>query len=741
MRWSNVAVIFRREVRDQVRDRRTLFMIFVLPILLYPLLGYGMVQFAATLEQKPRTVVVVGAEHLPGSPRLLNEQRDGFDPSLFDRTADAERLIVRLEPASGAWGDASRRLTLLHRGDASAAVIVPDDLAAQLTREGRIEFPIAYNSVDEPSQITYLRIKELLERWEKKIVQARLQRDRKSASYAEPIRVKLEDAATPHEVGNTVWSRLFPFLLVIMALTGAFYPAVDLCAGEKERGTMETLLISPASRSEIVVGKFLTVMLASVLTALLNLVSMGLTGLRMASQVSSLGATPGRRAAGLAAATLSPPSLQAAFWMLVLLIPLAAFFGAICVALAVLARSMKEGQYYMTPLYLVSMPLIFLSLAPEIELNLFYSLVPITGVALLLKALILGSYDVAFRYFLFVLVPMLIYAAVALRWAIDQFQREDVLFREAERFSLGIWIRHLYRDREPTPTGAEALLCFALILTSSWFLMMYLSTQEAATSLGAVAAGQLFILIPPVLMAMLLASSPARTLRLAWPRPRHLLMAIALAFTLNPLVNELQPYVEHLFPISHTLREVLGQLMGRSTGIGTAIAVFALLPAVCEEFAFRGFILSGLERQHRTRSAILLSALMFGFLHVLMSLFQQLFNATLLGIVLGLLAVRSRSILPGIVFHFLNNAMGVGRGFLLENAGDAAFIGWIYRNPSDGLYHGVWVALGAVLSCGLLYSLWRRKPEPAGEFEADPSPVELSDLERREMAQPGMTRG
>src|ERR1700756_2671821 len=103
MRWSNTLVIFRREVRDQFRDRRTLFMIFVLPILLYPLLGYGMVKFAATLEQKPRTVVVVGAEHLPRSPRLLDEAGHGFDPSLFDAPEDAERLVVRAEPDSGPW--------------------------------------------------------------------------------------------------------------------------------------------------------------------------------------------------------------------------------------------------------------------------------------------------------------------------------------------------------------------------------------------------------------------------------------------------------------------------------------------------------------------------------------------------------------------------------------------------------------------------------------------------------------
>src|SRR5262249_11095646 len=282
---------------------------------------------------------------------------------------------------------------MIHPGGVSAVMRIPPDVAERLLRDGDVKIPITYNSVDEPSQITYLRLREMLARWKERIVQVRLQRDRKSEDYAEPVRVVAQGVATPSEVGGSVWSRLFPFLLVIMALTGAFYPAVDLCAGEKERGTMETLLISPASRSEIVVGKFLTIMLASVLTAVLNLVSMGLTGLRMAQQVGTLAGTPGRRA-GLAAAGLAAPTLHGALWMLILLIPLAAFFGAICLALAVLARSMKEGQYYMTPLYLISMPLIFLSLAPEIELDLFYSLVPITGVALLLRALILGGYDV-----------------------------------------------------------------------------------------------------------------------------------------------------------------------------------------------------------------------------------------------------------------------------------------------------------------------------------------------------------
>ena len=101
MRWSNLFIIFRREVRDQIRDRRTLFMIFVLPILLYPILGIGVSKFAIALEQKPRVVVVVGTEFLPQTPAMLNTTGDGFNPALFDTPAEADRLVVQLESATG----------------------------------------------------------------------------------------------------------------------------------------------------------------------------------------------------------------------------------------------------------------------------------------------------------------------------------------------------------------------------------------------------------------------------------------------------------------------------------------------------------------------------------------------------------------------------------------------------------------------------------------------------------------
>ncbi|HKM52312.1 MAG TPA: ABC transporter permease subunit/CPBP intramembrane protease [Isosphaeraceae bacterium] len=718
MNWSNLTVIFRREVLDQLRDRRTLFMIFVFPILLYPILGFGVLKVVAAMEKNPRVVVIVGAENLPKNEPLLSVEGNRFNSALFDSPLEASLLEVKQEKCEGAWATSEGCQQAVRDGLTSAVMIVPADLPAQFRDKNDVRIPIVYRSVDEPSQITYLRLREVLDRWKRGIVEARMKADRLPQGYAQPIEVRGLDVATEQEVGGSVWSRIFPFLLVMMSLTGAFYPAVDLCAGEKERGTMETLLISPATRAEIVLGKFLTVMLASVTTAVLNLVSMGLTGLFMAQRSAPLLLDSNQRGG---TAGITAPSLHSAVWIVLLLIPLAAFFSAVCVALAALARSMKEGQYYMTPLYLVCLPLIFLTVVPEIKLNLFYSLVPITGVALLLRALIMGDYHTAGQFFIPVLVPTLVYAWVALRWAIDQFQREEVLFREAERFSLGHWLKHLVRDRLPTPTSAQATLCFALILSSSWFLLQYMAVKGIGSSLAAIAAGQFLILFPPLIMAVMLTSAPGQTLRLRWPAPRYLAFAIALAVVINPLVRQLGHLVETWFPISSLIKESLAQVISQSPELWVTTGVFALLPAICEEFAFRGFILSGLEHQRRTRSAILLSALMFGFLHVLLSLFQQLFNAALLGIVLGLLAVRSRSIVPGILFHFLNNTLAVTQGRWVGGLESAGLSSWLFRDPAEGLYHGFWLTLSLVCSMLLFYYLW--KIDRPDHLEDDPLAV------------------
>ncbi|RUL87210.1 ABC transporter permease subunit/CPBP intramembrane protease [Tautonia sociabilis] len=718
MRWSRIRLIFGRELRDQLRDRRTIFMIFVLPVLLYPILGFTVKTLAEAFDNTVRRVVVVGAEYLPDEPPLLTEGEGGFlrfDPGLFDG-GGSPPLLIEPVPPGGRWDDPQQQLAALRNGEADVIVDIPAEVRGQITRLERPTFKIAYLRSDEQSLATYQVVEDVIARWQDAIVARRLAADEKPAEYVAPVEVEAVDLARQvlgsSASGVSVWARLFPFLLVMMALTGAFYPAVDLCAGEKERGTMETLLISPALRSEIVVGKFLTVMAASAGTALLNLASMGLTMAVLGPQLAAGAAGPGSPMDELA-----PPSPIALAWIVVLLIPLSGFFSAVCLALAVLARSMKEGQYYMTPLYLISLPLIFLTLMPGVDLNPFYSLVPITGVSLLLKKLILEQYVEARPYFLPVLLSTIVYGLIALRWAVGQFRTEQVLFREAERFDLGSWVRHLVRDRGPVPSGGQAVACFAIILALSWYTSILLTRTDP---LVALALGQLvFILVPPTAMALVLTSSPRRTLRLRWPGWAPILLATGLAATLNPLTAELRPVVTDLFPIPPAVEQALEALQAAIPNLATAVLLIAVIPAICEEVAFRGYILSGLETAHSRGVAIVLSAFLFAFLHVLISLFQQFFNAALLGLVLGWMALKTRSLFPSIAFHLTNNALAV--------LGPSLSVGWLYRDQTLFLYRWPIVAFGAVASIGLLAVLDR-----IGQTKAD-DPV-AADLPADQLA-------
>ena len=713
---SKIWLITRREILDQLRDRRTLFMIFGLPILLYPLLGIAVAKLSEGFGERKSAVVIVGVEDLPsrspegGSdlPPLLLTAGGGFHPSLLSDPSEADRYDLIEVARDSIWSDPARRREALRSGEVEAVVILPPGLGDRLRDLERVEIPIDYDGADEKSRETLGRVDRILERWRALIVQGRREAEGRPEGYIEPVRAEAHSVATRAEVGSSIWAKIFPFLLVMMGLAGAFYPAVDLCAGEKERGTMETLLISPAARGEIVVGKFFTVMLFSIVTALLNLASMGLTALQLASSFSGGGAT----AAPGMAPFLTPPSLASGFWIVVLLIPLSGFFSAVCLALAVLARSMKEGQYYLTPLYLIALPLSLAPMMPGFDLTPVTAMIPITGVSLLLKVLMLGDYAVAAAYFPIVMVPLIVYGLVAIRIAIDQFKSESVLFRESERIDLIGWVRHLFRDREPTPGPGLASLAFVLMLVGS-----ILTNSLFPTTLTGLILRQLILVLGiPLVLTLLLTRSPSRTLLLRLPRWPYLVAGAVLAFSLNPLASELRVWVERTFPILEMVREQLEAISAQigSQGLGMAVVALALVPAICEEVAFRGFILSGLRKGRSATWALVISALLFGLMHVLLSLSQQLFNASLMGLVLGLLALRSGSLLPGILFHFVNNAFAVTMPSWIGEAPDTSrTVGILFRDPARGLYHWPWFWVGTVLSALILVALARSRASEA----------------------------
>lgn len=767
MSWKNVNLIFQREVRDQLRDRRTLFMVAILPLLLYPALGIGMVQMTVTFAEQLRRVVIVGADQFP-EPSLLSGNQ--LDPTFFETPAQAENLrvisdlpdgleketnpetredlrkfveqvevrrdrILQLAQVQARIDRLSKESPLLDAlideertlrreveqwfsaAPAQVLIVFPRDFRAQYDKVTEalkksvssgdsdslisdLPHPIVlHNSANEKSELAYQRIRRALRNWEEALLDNRLKSINLPVSLPHPIPLSTVDLAEPDQIAANIWSKIFPALLVIMSVTGAFYPAIDLGAGEKERGTMETLLISPATRTEIVYGKFLTVMLFSFSTALLNLCSMGFTGKHMLSTIGTARSTP--------LGDLSFPPLSSLMWVVLLAIPLAALFSALSLSLAMFARSSKEGQYYLTPLLLVTMGLTMFCLNPSVELTPYYSILPVTGPALLLKALLLGSNG---ETLLFYAVPVLfsscIYSGIALWWATEQFQREDILFREAERFSPGLWVRHLLREKEPTPSFAEAAVCFVLIVMLQFmFLTSMQGSPELLDSPHKMLTVQMIYLIatvgaPPVFMALLLTSQARLTLKLRWPKFSMLLTGIVLAFTLQPLALELMSWLDPYFPPLPPGAKQLMEAMGsQAVPLWLSLAAFALAPAICEELAFRGFILSGLQHSGRRWLPILLSAILFGVIHMIP---KQQFNAALLGIVIGLLAARSGSLLPGVIFHFIFNGTQVLATRF--NADDLKSGGWdrVIRITGDGANAELHFTTATLVICGLV---------------------------------------
>jgi sodium transport system permease protein len=374
------------------------------------------------------------------------------------------------------------------------------------------------------------------------------------------------------------------------------------------------------------------------------------------------------------------------------LLPLAAFYSAISLALATFARSTKEGQYYLTPLLLVTLGLTLFCLSPAIEIEPFYSILPVVGPALLLKEVLASPGNTGILiYALPVLATSIAYSLAGLWWAIAMFTREDVLFREAERFDVRLWIRHLLRDKEQTPSSAEAVLCFVLIMLLQFgalrFMQGGLITEEGtlngAAMLRLLLVQQLVLVGSPALfMGIMLTSNALRTFRVRLPPWEHLIMACLLPLAIHPLSIALQTWLQWFFPpLPKHVVELMGAISNPNLPLWLLLLAMAGAPALCEEVAFRGFILSGFLRSARPAIAIVLSSVAFGVMHMVP---QQVFNATLLGILLGLFAVRSGSLLCGVIFHFVYNSLEVLRMRASSIHPDVPVTGWFSTLVTKG---------------------------------------------------------
>lgn len=731
-RLSAIGLIYTREMRDQLRDRRTLFTIAILPILLYPLVGMLLMQIAQFTRQHTISICVVGVEHVSEIAAEVIEQ-EGVQPLLVRQAS--EKSEETPNDANGGQGNGSESISYefskeLWESESNIDVFAyradelgkADDLNEQSQRWVRDQIfdcvicipkplneigsdesagiGLYYNVASDQSMVARDRATSILNRWRGTWVRSRLVDAGVNLTLLDPFKLNDVDVAPERTREAAFWSKILPFIMLVWAMTGAFYPAIDLVAGEKERGTLETLLCSPALRGEIVWGKLGAVMTFSMMTAILNAASMLVTSTFVFNQIG----------VGPDGGSMGSPPLVPLLWLLVALVPLSALFSALALAVAAMARSSKEGQYYLMPLMMVTLPLVLLPMLPGTTLNVGTSLIPVTGMFLLVRSLVEGQHLEALTYMPTVALVTGGCLYIATRWAKRQFESEAVLFGDGDQWELSAWMRHLWRDRQRAATPTIAFACGAVILVALFFAK--LAVTQVPDSFSGIAklvfVPQLgLILTPTLLMAVMMTTSLRTSLRLTNTSWRTWSLVAVLAVMLHPVYVQLAALVSYMYPLSPQALEAMapfGEHISSAPWL-SVILLMAALPAVCEELAFRGFIFGGLVRNNSPVRAVLVTAFMFGISH---GILQQSISASIMGVLLGWVALRTGSVLPGILIHFGNNALSVSINRIAElNLPMLSELIQLDVATGSAEYHLFWTVCAAFVSVCCVVGIYR----------------------------------
>ena len=410
MNWKSILVVFRKELKDQLRDRRTVISTLVIPAVIMPVLmmGFGLVmtKIIKKAQDEGTNVMVVGAA---GAPELVKALKADPKFRVVTEAADYEKRI------------ADKKLRV--------ALKLPENFEQRLKAGEAAEVGLLYYDGEIKSGLGLRDLDGFMQKYRTTLVEARLKDRGLPPEFVRPFDLKRKNVAPPEKVGGATFGAFIPYIIIILCFSGAMYPAMDLTAGEKERGTMETLMCSPTHRINIVFGKFLMVLSASIATMVVVMLSMAgtaaLGGTFFTGKVAATQAAAAKTAqAGAMMPTIDPAGLLGVFAMVA---PMAIFFAALLLTVSLFAKSYKEAQSYAGPLIIVVIVPAVFGLLPGIELNAKTALMPIVNLSLVCKEMLSGTWN--WPYIGLIFGSSCAYAAAGLWVCVKMFNREDVMFK------------------------------------------------------------------------------------------------------------------------------------------------------------------------------------------------------------------------------------------------------------------------------------------------------------------------
>ncbi len=725
----------RKELRETLRDRRTIITLILMPLLVYPILSLvfqnflinniptnldGPVQYVFALESNlDETATTQELFKLGKRIRSLQPKTDPAPPLQND--PHEVPSFVLIEGSDPAIADVMEHQWQFRNIDENGNILsVPQQVAIGNVDAGLI---IEWKESTKGRYVDSIQIFQREDRFSKEAAgwlgvelsklaakDAQLLSSRVGVRGMMPnpnlktLQLTEEQSGTP--AGTLV--SMIPLALVLMTITGAVYPAIDLTAGERERGTLETLMASPVPRMSILFAKFIAVLTVAIMTAILNLAGMSLV--MWFFQMDQF----------LPGGGFSIGILAKIFFLLILF---AAFFSGCLLMVTSFARSFKEAQAYLVPLVLFSLGPGLIAMSPNIELTGFTSAVPMLNLLVLARDILKGT--AALGPAIIAVVSTLVYAFVAITIAAKMFGADSILYAQQQSLS-----SLLARPRKASKIAplVSALLCLALLLPVNMIALgivgrvsSTLQDDYTAQCLLIATFTAISFFVIPTVIAWFRKVDLREGFGLKMTSPVFFVAALVLGISLWPLLMI-------LFKSTYALSEMLGGEIGQSgkqdiMRLAEEYVVkfrqvhplviafcFAIVPACCEEWFFRGMLQRSLLSEWKPRNAILASALAFGVFHILSNSVvspSRFLSTFLIGLLLGYLAYRSNSILPGILLHALHNAAAVFLGYYSETLEKH---GWVSADGVQNLY--ILVLVAAVVAMGGLWLLIYNSPSP-----------------------------
>lgn len=624
---KKIMTLVHKEILDILRDKKTLIMMVVVPLVLYPSLLIGLTLIMSNMMQSE-----VDAVHTAGISSEYKETAQRLEELYEEHQED---LNIELEFLTANPGEEEKVRD-------NADVWLEAKKKSQQSEYESLEITVFYDSSSQGADMACRAVEQLLEWYRTERVKEQLTEEGISEAILEPVTYSYEDASSLSESLGMDIGGSIGMLLIVTIMLGAVYPAIDATAGEKERGTLETLLTLPVTNFQLIMSKFLSVAVFACTTAVLSLLSLGGSVLFL---IYGVAGAEMNSMAGISLASL----LTMLPVLLITMIATALLISALCMCFCVFAKSFKEANNYVTPLLLVVMFASMAAMLPSISLDYGTAMIPIVNVSLMIKQVLAQQFDLMLAGA--TILVNLGYSVVIVWILAKMYDSEDILFSDGFR---SFRIFQARSDIRPgtVPANGDMVISLTVVL----LLMLYVGTAVSLRSaIAGAAVQQLIILGVPLLVVWYMKSDVKKLFSLQMPKWKKIPGSILLYIGTWLLMLVLSVALTKIFPSSaDNMADTYNVLLEQPFWL--VLLVMAVMPAIGEELLFRGFLFGSLRERMGSRWALLISALVFGAFHMNL---VKLIPTAMLGAVFAFVVGASGSIYLSMALHFINNAISL----------------------------------------------------------------------------------